>query len=64
MTYNMHNIVKKHFSISIATVRSRGGKLALLNLLKSLKLSYGFTANQKNTPFILFPHFANTNRVN
>jgi hypothetical protein len=30
--YNIHNIVEKHFSISITPVRNRGGSLVLLYL--------------------------------
>jgi hypothetical protein len=30
--YNMHNIIEKHFSISITPVRSRGGSL-IMNII-------------------------------
>jgi hypothetical protein len=37
--YNMHNMVEKHFSISIAPVQSRGGSLVVNNF--NLKLRTG-----------------------
>jgi hypothetical protein len=34
--YNISNIVKKHFSISIESVRSRGGSLVILSKCMSI----------------------------